>query len=124
MDENGLALNYGHGHVYPRPDGVRARCGGPMICAECAKDLAKRQASEREQQSAGCGDAARIRREHPLATRDGLELVLGLLFHTGAMCPTCGWGTRVTSKNWAKCKKCGERVRRRPFPEPPQQEHG
>ena len=31
--ENG---NRGHGHVYPRPDGDKARCGGPLSCAECA----------------------------------------------------------------------------------------
>lgn len=37
------ALNTGHGHVYPRPDGNRARCGGPSMCAECAKDLARQQ---------------------------------------------------------------------------------
>ena len=32
--------NTGHGHVWARPDGVRARCGGPQICSECAHDLA------------------------------------------------------------------------------------
>lgn len=31
----------GHGHVIPRPDGARARCGGPAICAVCAKELAQ-----------------------------------------------------------------------------------
>ena len=30
--------NTGHGHVYPRPDGYLARCGGPHMCAECARD--------------------------------------------------------------------------------------
>ena len=30
--------NTGHGHVWKRPDGVRARCGGPGICRECAAD--------------------------------------------------------------------------------------
>ena len=30
--------NTGHGHVYERPDGVKARCGGPPICAHCSKD--------------------------------------------------------------------------------------
>ena len=60
--------------------------------------------------------AEKIRREHPLATKDGLALFLGCLFHVGAMCPKCGFGTRVTSKKWAKCKKCGERVERRELP--------
>lgn len=31
--------NTGHGHVFPRPDGVKARCGGPGLCAECARDF-------------------------------------------------------------------------------------
>lgn len=38
-----------------------------------------------------------------------------LLVGSGAMCPHCGWGTRATSKNWARCKKCGERVKRLPM---------
>lgn len=30
--------NHGHGHVWERPDGIRARCGGPGLCSKCAKD--------------------------------------------------------------------------------------
>jgi len=33
--------NTGHGHVWERPDGVKARCGGPSICKECALDAAR-----------------------------------------------------------------------------------
>jgi len=32
--------NIGHGHVWQRPDGVKARCGGPAICSDCAADQA------------------------------------------------------------------------------------
>lgn len=32
--------NEGHGHVLTRPDGAKARCGGPALCRECARDLA------------------------------------------------------------------------------------
>jgi hypothetical protein len=32
--------NVGHGWVYPRPDGQRARCGGPALCRECNVDNA------------------------------------------------------------------------------------
>jgi hypothetical protein len=30
----------GHGHVYPNANGLKARCGGPALCAFCASDLA------------------------------------------------------------------------------------
>lgn len=32
--------NSGHGWVFPRDDGAVAKCGGPKICQECAKDQA------------------------------------------------------------------------------------
>lgn len=35
-------VNEGHGHVFPRPDGILARCGGPSLCSICAKDLARK----------------------------------------------------------------------------------
>ncbi len=34
-----------HGHVNPRPDGMVARCGGPRLCADCALELAQKQAA-------------------------------------------------------------------------------
>ncbi|HBO4818364.1 TPA: hypothetical protein L4V11_002705 [Pseudomonas aeruginosa] len=30
--------NVGHGHVFPRADGVKMRCGGPGLCSECTAD--------------------------------------------------------------------------------------
>lgn len=33
-----MNANIGHGHVYPRPDGVKARCGGPAICRVCQEE--------------------------------------------------------------------------------------
>ncbi|MFU6981313.1 hypothetical protein ACM75Z_27980 [Pseudomonas aeruginosa] len=30
--------NVGHGHVFPRADGVKMRCGGPGLCSKCAAD--------------------------------------------------------------------------------------
>lgn len=32
--------NTGHGHVRPRPDGVKARCGGPGRCTLCSREQA------------------------------------------------------------------------------------
>lgn len=56
--------------------------------------------------------AQEVTRTHPLATKQGLELFCALLTVSGAMCPKCAYGTRVVSKKWAKCKKCGEKVAR------------
>ena len=47
---------------------------------------------------------------NPLAHKDGLAVFLLLLASKGAMCLKCGHGTRRTSKRWARCKGCGERV--------------
>lgn len=49
------------------------------------------------------------------ANKKHLETFVGLLCFTGALCPKCGFGTRYTSKRWARCKKCGERVARVPM---------
>ncbi len=38
---SGPGTNTGHGHVWPRPDGARARCGGPKLCRECALDFTR-----------------------------------------------------------------------------------
>lgn len=38
----------GHGHVSPRSDGARARCGGPGLCAECSREASLLEAA-REQ---------------------------------------------------------------------------
>jgi hypothetical protein len=37
---NTPGTNTGHGHVWARPDGLKARCGGPALCRECARDTA------------------------------------------------------------------------------------
>lgn len=34
------ATDTGHGHVVPRVDGGKARCGGPAICSACALEAA------------------------------------------------------------------------------------
>lgn len=33
--------NIGHGHVNQRPDGIKVRCGGPLLCPLCAVDAAQ-----------------------------------------------------------------------------------
>lgn len=44
-------LNQGHGHVFRRADGVKARCGGPGMCSECSADLARLAAAAKRPQS-------------------------------------------------------------------------
>ncbi len=39
--ENVIGTNTGHGHVWERPDGEKARCGGPGMCPECNRDAAR-----------------------------------------------------------------------------------
>lgn len=39
-------VDWGHGHVYPRKDGALARCGGPALCSQCARDLARLNAAQ------------------------------------------------------------------------------
>lgn len=39
----GPGKNEGHGHVFTRSDGVRARCGGPGLCKVCSADLARKE---------------------------------------------------------------------------------
>jgi len=42
--------NTGCGHVFPRPDGVRARCGGPGVCSACSKDAAREAAMQADKE--------------------------------------------------------------------------
>ena len=36
-----------------------------------------------------------------------------ILLKQGDLCPKCFQGTRATSKRWARCRECGERVERK-----------
>ena len=40
-----------HGHVTPRPDGAKARCGGPALCPVCQQEAAARASKERLERS-------------------------------------------------------------------------
>lgn len=60
-------LNHGHGHVFPRADGIRARCGGPPICDECDKDYFHKNGG-------GIGPlAALIESAKPISLKPGLK---------------------------------------------------
>lgn len=34
-------MSDGHGHVVPRADGAKAKCGGPLLCGVCAREFAE-----------------------------------------------------------------------------------
>lgn len=40
LESDHLTENIGHGWLRRRPDGAKARCGGPALCRVCAKELA------------------------------------------------------------------------------------
>lgn len=46
----------GHGHVTPNLDGSKARCGGPALCAECAKEEAALKRGKMEGKEIGILD--------------------------------------------------------------------
>jgi hypothetical protein len=41
ISTSSTAVNTGHGWVRSRPDGYKARCGGPAICSQCALEAAR-----------------------------------------------------------------------------------
>lgn len=86
------------------------------------QDVLPAKTSTQDSLAASPGSAEQ-RRLPILAHRGGIETVIGLLIYSGGMCPKCGHGTRCTSKKWARCKKCGNRVARRDFP-PNDQDQG
>ncbi|MFW4644523.1 hypothetical protein ACOAQN_13735 [Pseudomonas aeruginosa] len=56
--------NVGHGHVFPRADGVKMRCGGPGLCSECTADASRARAALAQPSPAGeYGDAYQGARE-------------------------------------------------------------
>lgn len=56
---------------------------------------------------------ATTKREVSLANLDDVISLTALLMASGSACSRCGYGTRKTSKRWARCKRegCGHRVR-------------
>lgn len=52
----------GHGHVTPRADGAKARCGGPALCSECARELAALSPAPR---CPHCHDTGHVCENHP-----------------------------------------------------------
>jgi hypothetical protein len=59
-------LNEGHGHVFPRADGVRMRCGGPkssLGCISCKADVKLKSEQDRE-------ISAEFDEELPIGTRE------------------------------------------------------
>ncbi|WP_337229041.1 hypothetical protein, partial [Pseudomonas aeruginosa] len=62
--------NVGHGHVFPRADGVKMRCGGPGLCSECAADAYRARATL-AQPSPPPHPASELDFSRPLETENG-----------------------------------------------------
>lgn len=95
--------NKGHGHVFPRPDGMKARCGGPGMCKECAADAALADAARQVDSSAAEAYALRGDLERVTQERDD---ALASLNETYTDERGVVW-TRPTA--WAYAKVCGAR---------------
>jgi hypothetical protein len=68
-----MSANTGHGHVYRRDDGVLARCGGPALCKECARDLVRWWADLRKSNEHLTKTLHRIDAERLRVVVDGTE---------------------------------------------------
>lgn len=66
--------NAGHGHVYPRPDGVKARCGGPALCSQCARELAMMQNGSHSRFEEAMAEKAKQKATERLESRPALKL--------------------------------------------------
>lgn len=42
----------GHGHVVPREDGVKTRCGGVGLCVECSIEAASMNGAQKREREA------------------------------------------------------------------------
>lgn len=93
--------NVGHGHVFPRADGVKMRCGGPGLCSECTADASRARAalaqrSEFHQHLKECADEVAT---WPSYKREALT-------QPSPKCATCG-GTGMVDDGEITCSQGG-----------------
>ncbi|WP_181263821.1 hypothetical protein [Pseudomonas aeruginosa] len=93
--------NVGHGHVFPRADGVKMRCGGPGLCSECTADASRARAalaqrSEFHQHLKECADEVAT---WPSYKREALT-------QPSPKCSTCG-GTGMVDDGEIDCYSDG-----------------
>lgn len=100
--------NVGHGHVYPRPDGMRFRCGGPVICAECARDAARKAVEDSGEILANMLPTSGSKDEPPI-TFDALSFALFSVDDNAVLTTAHGnlaiFNTRGMAELWAKSSK-------------------
>lgn len=70
---SGPGTNTGHGHVWPRPDGMKMRCGGKVLCPACAQDFARFGAEAATRPAFGDQDVEAAYREALIAAVDTLD---------------------------------------------------
>ncbi len=100
--------NVGHGHVYPRPDGVKARCGGPALCSECARDAARKAVEESGELLAAVMPTAGHEDEPPI-TFDALSYALFSVDDNAVLTTAHGnlaiFSTKGMAELWAKSSR-------------------
>lgn len=102
----------GHGHVTPRPDGAKARCGGPALCGERARELAVKEGRTAKQTcprratipQQGTGEPDEWREDRGLAGQNRIGLSCS---YCGSLHPDRfmeligeGWVVGPTDKNY------------------------
>lgn len=105
--------NVGHGHVFPRPDGVVARCGGPGLCAECSRDLARKAVQDSGELLAATLPTQGSKDEPPI-TFEALSYALFSLDDNAVLTTAHGilaiFSTKGMAELWAKSSKRNIRV--------------
>jgi len=105
--------NVGHGHVFPRPDGVKARCGGPVICAECARDAARKAVQDSGELLAAV-ELPPGNKDEPPITFEALSYALFSLDDNAVLTTAHGnlaiFSTKGMAELWAKSSKRRIRV--------------
>lgn len=78
----------GHGHVTPKPDGSKARCGGPGLCSQCSREAARHAlAFKGTSLTTDIRACARCDQDHPELTFTKMEHPVDPDYPFWAACP-------------------------------------
>ncbi|MBY9700566.1 hypothetical protein ISH39_03235 [Pseudomonas aeruginosa] len=100
--------NVGHGHVFPRADGVKMRCGGPGLCSECTADASHARAVLAQPSPAQAEQATADDYEEVLADHRRLVRELDVLLNGEACAAKQAMLCDLVSQVEAEVRKSGQ----------------